>query len=139
VSSQFTVKVLMAALGLPTGDEALVDEQTVRDNAVLMVQSDARTRAKGPEHIAAYNWMQDYAGKVIAMRRAEPRNDLISHFSLAEDRRRPPGRPRSAAHHHHPDHGRRGKPGRLHDDVRLQPGHLRRGAPRRGGQPRPVD
>ena len=48
VSSQFTVKVLMAALGLPTGDEALVDEQTVRDNAVLMVQSDARTRAKGP-------------------------------------------------------------------------------------------
>ncbi|MFM2067032.1 MAG: hypothetical protein RLZZ584_1941 [Pseudomonadota bacterium] len=84
VSSQFTVKVLMAALGLPMGDEAIVDEQTVRDNAVLMVQSDARTRAKGPEHIAAYTWMQDYAAKVIAMRRAEPRNDLISHFALAE-------------------------------------------------------
>lgn len=84
VSSQFTVKVLMAALGLPMGDEAIVDEQTVRDNAVLMVQSDARTRAKGPEHIAAYNWMQEYAGKVIAMRKAEPRNDLISNFALAE-------------------------------------------------------
>lgn len=84
VSSQFTVKVLMAALGLPMGDEAIVDEQTVRDNAVLMVQSDARTRTKGPEHIAAYNWMQDYASKVIAMRRAEPRNDLISNFALAE-------------------------------------------------------
>jgi cytochrome P450 len=84
VSSQFTVKVLMAALGLPMGAEAIVDEQTVRDNAVLMVQSDARTRAKGPEHIAAYNWMQDYASKVIAMRRAEPRNDLISNFALAE-------------------------------------------------------
>ncbi len=84
VSSQFTVKVLMAALGLPMGDEAIVPEQEVRDNAVLMVQSDARTRTKGPEHIAAYNWMQDYAGKVIAMRRKEPRNDLISHFSLAE-------------------------------------------------------
>ncbi len=84
VSSQFTVKVLMAALGLPMGDEAIVDENEVRENAVLMVQSDARTRTKGPEHIAAYNWMQDYAGKVIAMRRAEPRNDLISHFSLAE-------------------------------------------------------
>ncbi len=84
VSSQFTVKVLMAALGLPMGDEAIVDEQTVRDNAVLMVQSDARTRAKGPEHIAAYNWMQDYASKVIAMRRANPRNDLISNFALAE-------------------------------------------------------
>ena len=84
VSSQFTVKVLMAALGLPMGDEALVEESEVRENAVLMVQSDARTRAKGPEHIAAYNWMQDYASKVIAMRRAEPRNDLISHFSQAE-------------------------------------------------------
>ena len=84
VSSQFTVKVLMAALGLPMGEEAIVDEQIVRDNAVLMVQSDARTRAKGPEHIAAYNWMQEYAAKVIAMRRAEPRNDLISNFALAE-------------------------------------------------------
>jgi hypothetical protein len=84
VSSQFTVKVLMAALGLPMGEEAIVYEQTVRDNAVLMVQSDARTRAKGPEHIAAYNWMQDYASKVIAMRRANPRNDLISNFALAE-------------------------------------------------------
>lgn len=84
VSSQFTVKVLMAALGLPMGDEALVPEHEVRENAVLMVQSDARTRAKGPEHIAAYNWMQDYAAQVIALRRAEPRNDLISHFSMAE-------------------------------------------------------
>lgn len=84
VSSQFTVKVLMAALGLPMGDEALVDESEVRENAVLMVQSDARTRAKGPEHIAAYNWMQDYAARVITLRRAEPRNDLISHFSMAE-------------------------------------------------------
>ncbi len=78
-SSKFTVRVLFAALGLPLGDE-----QTVRDKAVLMVQSDARTRAKGPEHIAAYQWMQDYAAGVIAERRANPKNDLISHFSMAE-------------------------------------------------------
>lgn len=84
VSAQFTVKVLMAALGLPMGDEAIVDEKIVRENAVMMVQSDARTRAKGPEHIAAFNWMKDYASQVIAMRRAEPRNDLISNFALAE-------------------------------------------------------
>lgn len=83
-SSKFTVRVLMAALGLPSGDEAIVDEQTVREKAVLMVQSDPHTRAKGPEHLAAYNWMQDYASKVIAMRRAEPRNDLISNFAQAE-------------------------------------------------------
>jgi cytochrome P450 len=78
-SSKFTVRVLFAALGLPLGDEA-----TVRKNAVIMVQSDPVTRNKGPEHIAAYEWMQAYAAKVIAERRAKPQNDLISHFSLAE-------------------------------------------------------
>ena len=78
-SSKFTVRVLFAALGLPLGDEA-----TVRKNAVMMVQSDPVTRNKGPEHIAAYEWMQAYAAKVIAERRAKPHNDLISHFSLAE-------------------------------------------------------
>lgn len=78
-SSKFTVRVLFAALGLPLGDEL-----QVREKAVLMVQSDPTTRAKGPEHIAAYNWMTDYAAGVIAERRANPRNDLISHFSMAE-------------------------------------------------------
>ena len=78
-SSKFTVRVLFAALGLPLGDE-----MTVREKAVLMVQSDPHTRAKGPEHIAAYNWMTDYAAGVIAERRARPLNDLISHFSTAE-------------------------------------------------------
>ncbi len=78
-SSKFTVRVLFAALRLPLGDEA-----AVRDKAVLMVQSDAVTRAKGPEHIAAYLWMQDYAAKAIAERRARPQNDLVSHLSLAE-------------------------------------------------------
>lgn len=83
-SSKFTVRVLFAALGLPTGAEATVDEATVRANAVLMVQSDPVTRAKSAAHIAAYNWMQEYAAGVIAARRANPRNDLISHFSMAE-------------------------------------------------------
>lgn len=78
-TSKFTVRVLFAALGLPLGDENIV-----REKAVLMVQSDPITRGKGPEHLAAYDWMQDYAAKVIAERRANPQNDLISHFSLAE-------------------------------------------------------
>jgi cytochrome P450 len=78
-SSKFTVRVLIAALGLPPGDE-----EAVREKAVLMVQSDPRTRGKGPEHLAAYNWMTDYAGRVIAERRANPKDDLISHFSTAE-------------------------------------------------------
>jgi cytochrome P450 len=83
-SARFTVRVLMAALGLPSGEEAIVDEETVREKAVLMVQSDPHTRAKGPEHLAAFEWMRDYAAKVIEMRRAEPRNDLISNFAAAE-------------------------------------------------------
>ena len=83
-TAKFTIRTLMAALGLPTGDEAFVDEDTVREKAVLMVQSDPHTRAKGPEHIAAFEWMRDYAAKAIAMRRANPKNDLITNFSQAE-------------------------------------------------------
>ena len=78
-SSKFTVRVLFAVLGLP-----LVDEQVVRDKAVLMVQNDPVTREKGPEHIAAYEWMKDYAAGVIAERRKEPQDDLITHFAEAE-------------------------------------------------------
>lgn len=78
-SSKFTVEVLFAALGLP-----MENQQQVRDQAVLMVQSDPVTRTKGPEHLAAYQWMQDYASQVIAERRANPKDDLISHFSMAE-------------------------------------------------------
>ncbi|MDE1923734.1 MAG: cytochrome P450 [Gammaproteobacteria bacterium] len=63
-SAIFTVRVLAAALGLP-----LDDETTLREKAVLMVQSDPVTRAKGPQHLAAYQWMQDFAAAVIAERR----------------------------------------------------------------------
>jgi cytochrome P450 len=78
-SSAFTVRVLFTALGIPLKDEA-----TVRERAVLMVQTDPVTRAKGPEHVAAYEWVRDYAADVIARRRLEPRDDLISHFAAAE-------------------------------------------------------
>jgi cytochrome P450 len=83
-SAKFTIRVLVLSLGLPSGEEAIVDEDIVREKAVLMVQSDPVTRAKGPEHIAAFEWMRDYAAKVIAMRRAAPRDDLISNFASAE-------------------------------------------------------
>lgn len=78
-SSKFTVRVLFAVLGLP-----LVDEQIVRQKAILMVQNDPVTRAKGPEHLAAFEWMKDYAQSVIDDRRREPRDDLITHFAEAE-------------------------------------------------------
>jgi len=78
-SAKFTVRVLSAALGLPPGDEEII-----RAKAVLMVQNDPVTREKGPEHIAAFEWMKEYAAGVIAERRAHPRHDLISHFAEAE-------------------------------------------------------
>jgi len=51
---------------------------------VLMVQSDPATRQKGPQHIAAYEWMQAYAAGVIEERRRNPKDDLISQFCVAE-------------------------------------------------------
>lgn len=78
-SSQVTTRILFRLLGLPAGDDRIV-----RENAVLMVQSDLKTRRKGPEHIAAYEWMTDYAGRVIAERRRSPGDDLVSLLVLAE-------------------------------------------------------
>jgi hypothetical protein len=78
-SSKVTAKILFRMLGLPEGDD-----QAVRERAVLMVQSDALTRQKGPEHIAAYEWMMDYAAKIIAERRSNPGEDLLSQFFVAE-------------------------------------------------------
>jgi cytochrome P450 len=65
-------------LGLPPGDD-----QMVREKAVMMVQSDPRV-ARKVRHIAAYNWMTDYAAKVIAERQKHPGEDLIWQFGLAE-------------------------------------------------------
>lgn len=77
--AKFTARVIIVALGLPMGDEEII-----RKNAVMMVQSDPITRQKGPEHLAAFEWMKNYAAGVIAERRKNPQDDLISHFSLAE-------------------------------------------------------
>ncbi len=78
-SSKVTTQILFALLGLPPGDD-----QIVRDKAVLMVQSDPVTRKKGPQHLEAYHWMTDYAGKVLQERKRNPGNDLMSLLVQAE-------------------------------------------------------
>jgi cytochrome P450 len=78
-SAKVTARILFRMLGLPSGDD-----QEVRERAVLMVQSDPVTRQKGPQHLAAYQWMQDYAASVIEERRRNPKDDLISQFCVAE-------------------------------------------------------
>lgn len=79
ISAHVTVRTLFRLLGLPNADN---DE--VRKNAVLMVQSSPELRGKGPEHLAAYEAMQAFAAEVIAERRKNPVGDLISEFAIAE-------------------------------------------------------
>ena len=78
-ASELTFEVLSALLGLPD-----LDKDQACANALLMVQTDPATRQKGPEHLAAFQWVKDYSAKVIAMRAAEPGDDVISQLITAE-------------------------------------------------------
>lgn len=78
-SARVTVGLLSALMHLPEHDH-----RELREQAVLMVQSDPVTRRKGPEHLAAFEWMKAYAGRVIAERTAQPGDDLVSQLLTAE-------------------------------------------------------
>ncbi|HEY0834581.1 MAG TPA: cytochrome P450 [Azospirillum sp.] len=78
-SSKVTVDVLFGLFNLPRENERMV-----RDKAVLMVQSDPKSRQKGPEHIAAFQWMGDYARQMVELRKREPGDDLITALIQAE-------------------------------------------------------
>jgi cytochrome P450 len=78
-SSRMTVDLLFYLFNMP--DE---DKEEVRYNAVLMTQTDPEKRQKGPEHIAAFEWMSDYAANLAEERKKRPGEDLLSQFILAE-------------------------------------------------------
>ena len=78
-TSKLTVDLLFYLFALPEENADLV-----RHNAVLMVQTDPVTRKKGPEPLAAFHWMADYAEKLVAARKANPGDDLLSNFITAE-------------------------------------------------------
>ena len=78
-SSKVTVDLLFDLFAMPESGR-----KTVRDNAVLMVQTDPVTRQKGPEHVAAYEWMANYATELIAERKKAPGEDLLSNFITSE-------------------------------------------------------
>ena len=77
--SKITVDLLFHLFALPREGA-----EQVRDNAVLMVQTDAETRQKAPEHLAAFQWMADYAEHLMQERKQNPGDDLLSNFITAE-------------------------------------------------------
>jgi cytochrome P450 len=79
VSTAVTIDVLFSLLSLPRDNE-----RAVRDAAVLAVQTDPATRQKGPEHVAAFQWLTAYTQEVLDARRRNPGDDLLSHFQAAE-------------------------------------------------------
>jgi len=76
---KITVDLLFYLFNLPREGAELV-----RDNAVLMVQTDAKTRQKSAEHLAAFQWMANYAEGLVQERKANPGDDLLSNFITAE-------------------------------------------------------
>ncbi|MEJ2446243.1 MAG: hypothetical protein P8Y42_22820 [Exilibacterium sp.] len=78
-ASELTFEVLSTLLGLPD-----LDKEEACANALLMVQTDPKTRQKGPEHLAAFKWVKAYAAELIAKRAADPGDDVISQLISAE-------------------------------------------------------
>lgn len=77
--SRLTVDLLFHLFAMPMDN---ADE--VRKNALLMVQTDPVTRQKLPEHLAAYEWMANYAENLVQERKKKPGDDLLSNFITAE-------------------------------------------------------
>ncbi|MCB5426471.1 cytochrome P450 [Altererythrobacter sp. CC-YST694] len=77
--SKVTVDLLFYLFALPKENA-----EEVRDNAVLMVQTDPVTRQKTERHLAAFRWMADYAENLVQERKKNPGDDLLSNFITAE-------------------------------------------------------
>ncbi|NIB38515.1 cytochrome P450 [Pseudomaricurvus alkylphenolicus] len=78
-SSPVTVATLSHLLGIPK--EA---HREIRKNVVLALQADPETNQKGPENIAAFQWLKDYAANMLEERRKNPQDDLLTHLMQAE-------------------------------------------------------
>ena len=79
LGSKVTVDLLFHLFALPREGA-----EQVRDNAVLMVQTDPVTRQKTEVHLAAFRWMADYAENLVRERKKNPGDDLLSNFITAE-------------------------------------------------------
>jgi cytochrome P450 len=78
-SSQITVGVLFRTMGLPQRDHA-----DIRRKVILAVSTDKSVKGRNPEHIAAFKELSDFLTAEVALRRAKPTDDLITHLAEAE-------------------------------------------------------
>ena len=78
-SSQITVGLLFRTMGLPERDHG-----EIRRKVILAVSTDKSVKGRNPEHIAAFKDLSDFLTAEVATRRANPKDDLITHLAEAE-------------------------------------------------------
>jgi cytochrome P450 len=78
-SSQITVGLLFRTMGLPERDHA-----EIRRKVILAVSTDKSVKGRNAEHIAAFKELSDFLAAEVAVRRASPTDDLITHLAEAE-------------------------------------------------------
>ncbi len=78
-SSRITVGLLFRTMGLPERDHA-----EIRRKAILAISTDKEAKGRTPEHIAAFQELSDFLTEEVAVRRANPTDDLITHLAEAE-------------------------------------------------------
>ena len=66
-------------MGLPERDHA-----DIRRKVILAVSTDKSVKGRTPEHIAAFKELSDFLTAEVAIRRASPTDDLITHLAEAE-------------------------------------------------------
>jgi cytochrome P450 len=78
-SSQITVGLLFRTLGLP-----MRDHNEIRRKVILSVSTDKQTKGRSQEQLDAFAYIGQFLTEEVAKRRAEPRDDLITHLAEAE-------------------------------------------------------
>ncbi len=78
-SSQISVGLLFRTMGLSERDHA-----EIRRKVILAVSTDKAVKGRNAEHIAAFKDLGDFITAEVAARRANPKDDLITHLAEAE-------------------------------------------------------
>ncbi len=78
-SSQITVGLLFKTMGLP-----LLDHAEIRRKVILAVSTDKAAKGRTQEHLDAFKFLSDFITTEVAKRRADPKDDLITHLAEAE-------------------------------------------------------